>query len=291
MVRPVRAPARTSTFMCSYSTVSFRATSSAARVLFHPAPAPTLADLNGIVERTRRRTTKWLGQHGYLDEGPLEERSNELPAQTALDACATIAMCRGNVPRPYHARTRPTRPMTITNSSPTRRRSPSSRTALTCTLACGSQRATTWVERLCRYAARPPISLERLRRLPGGPHRVPSAAGAQTPPDPGDVIRLAPNVISVRHWDRLLGGLLYAVQPRVDWATLLRRSFYERHGMPEVPRPTAHDCRDHPEREPVGRILAHLGMPTEPPPVARARDPTDDAEETGDGNQLSLGLA
>jgi hypothetical protein len=37
--------------------------------------------------------------------------------------------------------------------------------------------------------------------------------------------RLAPNIISVRHWDRLLGGLLYAVSPRVDWATLLRRSF------------------------------------------------------------------
>ena len=42
---------------------------------------------------------------------------------------------------------------------------------------------------------------------------------------PGDVIELAPNIISVKHWDRLLGGLLYAVQPRVDWAALLRRSF------------------------------------------------------------------
>jgi hypothetical protein len=41
-------------------------------------------------------------------------------------------------------------------------------------------------------------------------------------PRPGDVIQLAPNIISVKHWDRLLGGLLYAVQPRVDWATLLR---------------------------------------------------------------------
>jgi hypothetical protein len=32
-------------------------------------------------------------------------------------------------------------------------------------------------------------------------------------------------------------------------------------------------------------------MPTEPSPVARARDPTEDAEETGDVSQLSLGLA
>jgi hypothetical protein len=119
---------------------------------------------------------------------------------------------------------------------------------------------------------------------------VSSAAGAHTPPDPGDVVRLAPNVISVRHWDRLLAGLLYAVRPRVDWATLLRRSFSvdvmecaKCHGRLRIVAVIA-------EREPVHRILAHLGMPTEPPPVARARDPTEDAEETGDGSQLSLGL-
>src|SRR6202034_1533662 len=36
-------------------------------------------------------------KHGYLDEQPLEARSNEPAAQTALDACAAIAMGRGNV--------------------------------------------------------------------------------------------------------------------------------------------------------------------------------------------------
>lgn len=385
-------------------------------VLFHPAPAPTLADLNGIVERTRRRTTKWLGQHGYLDEGPLEERSNELPAQTALDACATIAMRRGNVA------TLPRSDAPDAADDDHEQQPDKTEVAVEqdgfdlhagVRIAAGDDMGR---ERLCRYAARPPISLERLRRLPGGriayrlkyvsrgrgKHRVmsgiefmarlaaiiapprypllryagvlaprsawrrdvvpkprewrdrcdaartahasraeesaiktegttpqasdvrdtplprqsspregatpyapttatvsatatagvvPSAAGAQTPPDPGDVIRLAPNVISVRHWDRLLGGLLYAVQPRVDWATLLRRSFSV--DVMECPK-----CHGRlrtiaviTEREPVGRILAHLGMPTEPPPVARARDPTDDAEETGDGSQLSLGLA
>src|SRR5208282_1956534 len=86
-----------------------------------------------------------------------------------------------------------------------------------------------------------------------------------------DVVRLAPNVISVRHWDRLLGGLLYATSPRVDWATLLRRSFSvdvlecpKCHGRLRVVAVVT-------EREPVQRILAHLGLPTEPPPVARAR--------------------
>jgi hypothetical protein len=36
---------------------------------------------------------------------------------------------------------------------------------------------------------------------------------------------LAPNVLGVKHWSRLLGGILFAASPRVAWATLLRRSF------------------------------------------------------------------
>lgn len=42
------------------------------------------------------------------------------------------------------------------------------------------------------------------------------------------------------------------------------------------------------EREAVQRILAQLGMPADTPPLARARDPTDDAEAS---DQLELGLA
>jgi hypothetical protein len=41
----------------------------------------------------------------------------------------------------------------------------------------------------------------------------------------GSVAMLAPNIVSVPHWDRLLGGLLYATSPRLDWASRLRRSF------------------------------------------------------------------
>ena len=42
---------------------------------------------------------------------------------------------------------------------------------------------------------------------------------------PAEVEVLAPNVLSVRHWDRLLGGALYAATPRLPWAQLLRRTF------------------------------------------------------------------
>jgi len=45
------------------------------------------------------------------------------------------------------------------------------------------------------------------------------------------------------------------------------------------------------EREPVRRILAHLGLPPDPPPLARARDPTDDMEDVSPRGQLELGLA
>ncbi len=100
---------------------------------------------------------------------------------------------------------------------------------------------------------------------------------------------LAPNVVSVRHWDRLLGGALYAETPRIDWARLLRRSL-------DVDALQCPKCDGRlrvlaviTEREPVQRILSHLGMPTGPPPVARARDPSDPVDDE-EPAQLELAL-
>ena len=45
------------------------------------------------------------------------------------------------------------------------------------------------------------------------------------------------------------------------------------------------------EREPLRRILEHLGLPTQAPPLARARAPTEDALEDEDDSQLRLELA
>ena len=44
-----------------------------------------------------------------------------------------------------------------------------------------------------------------------------------------------------------------------------------------------------PKREPV--FTEVTPAPQDPLPVARARDPTDDADEAGDAGQLALGLA
>jgi len=45
------------------------------------------------------------------------------------------------------------------------------------------------------------------------------------------------------------------------------------------------------ERAPVERILNHLGVPLEAPALARARDPTEEVEESEAPAQLELGLA
>jgi hypothetical protein len=87
---------------------------------------------------------------------------------------------------------------------------------------------------------------------------------------------LAPNVLSVRHCDRLLGGALYAATPRVDWATLLRRTF-----SVDVLECAACGGRMRvlgrvTERDTVRAILERLAMAADAPRVARARDPTDD---------------
>ncbi len=105
------------------------------------------------------------------------------------------------------------------------------------------------------------------------------------------VISLAPNILAVRHWDRLLGGVLYAVTSRIDWARLLRRSL----GVDVLECPKCHGrlrvISVITEKASVQRILEHLGLPTEAPPVARARDPTDDLDDLEPRGQLSLGLA
>ncbi len=304
-----------------------------AGVLFHRELPPTREELDSIARRVQDRSLAWLRRHGYLDERPLEERSNDPPAQTALDACAAIAMGRGQV-------------ATLPNpdaSEDDHEQGALDKPALAVERDGFNLHAGVRIEagddlgreRLVRYGARPPLSLDRLRRLPGGrvayrlkyvtrgrgkfrvmtglefmarlaaiiaPPRYPliryagvlgprsawrkdivpkprerrpacdaaevdpsaddtarsraepkkgeaspsrpeqpketagaahrtggSAAILTLPPDavarPSDVTALAPNVLSVRHWDRLLGGALYAATPRVEWAALLRRSF------------------------------------------------------------------
>jgi hypothetical protein len=373
-------------------------------VLFHPSAPPTREDLDALVRRVQRRATAWLGRRGHLEDRPLEDRSNEPPAQTAIDACASLAMGRGHVATLPNAE----EPEDDHRSAPGHSAVAVDRDGFNLhagvRIEAGDDAGR---EKLCRYAARPPLSLERLRRLRGGriayrlkyvgrgrgKHRImepmefmarlaaliapprypliryagvlgprsawrkeivprprerPSAGGdggvcppqadrakrrakpekregtqgcesAKGPAEPNGeavlpkrlegsttspegkqngtvvaallapvVVALAPNILSISHWGRLLGGLLYAATPRLDWARLLRRTFDI--DILECPR-----CHGRlrvlaviSEREPVHRILAHLGLPTEPPPIATARDPTDEPDDAEAPGQLEL---
>jgi hypothetical protein len=134
------------------------------------------------------------------------------------------------------------------------------------------------------------------RRAP--PPRIAAApAGVQIgstvvrpPPTPSSVLGalaptlLAPNVLAIAHWNRIMGGMLYAASPYLPWAQLLRRSFDV--DIEQCPKCGGRIRLIQSVTEPtVARaILERLGFPTEAPIAARARDPTDgDEEATDDG--------
>lgn len=103
---------------------------------------------------------------------------------------------------------------------------------------------------------------------------------------PPRVERLLPNVLSVRHWQRLLGGVLYAATVRIDWATLLRRTFAVDvlecaacHGRLRVLGAVVDASR-------VRALLERLNLPTDAPPRARARDPSDEDDEPARASHL-----
>ncbi len=136
-----------------------------ARVVFHPAAPPTRDELDEIVRRVQKRAEAWLRRHGYLDDRPLEDRSNDPPVQTAIDACASIAMGRG-------------RTEMLANDGEPENDDPSlpGKSLVVADRDGFNLHAGVRIEagddanreKLVRYAARPPLSLARLRRLPGG---------------------------------------------------------------------------------------------------------------------------
>ncbi len=108
-----------------------------------------------------------------------------------------------------------------------------------------------------------------VRPAPPSPPPAP-ALGAFAP------ILLAPNILAVAHWNRLLGGLLYAASPYLPWAQLLRRSFdIDIEQCPKCGGPIRL-IQSVTEPNVARAILERLGLPTEAPRAARARDPTDD---------------
>jgi hypothetical protein len=86
--------------------------------------------------------------------------------------------------------------------------------------------------------------------------------------------RGASHFCSGRGRRRILDGQLYAAASRVERALLLRRTYGK--DAVRCPKCAAKLRVTATITEPgvVKKILAHLGLPTEPLPRARARDPT-----------------
>jgi len=139
-------------------------------VQFHAARAVDAAELQGIVQRVYKRVTSWLCRHGYIDDKPLEGRSNEAPEQGALEACAEVAMQRGAFAQ-LDAKDAfaPDDTTRAPSDEPAKLRFAAEYKGFNVHagvhIAAGDDMGR---ERLFRYGARPALALDRLRHLPGG---------------------------------------------------------------------------------------------------------------------------
>ncbi len=353
--------------------------------VFHAAPPPSRRELDHVLERVHRRASAWLVRHGYVDESPLEARSNDMPSPTPLDVCADLAMQRGTTTTIRDGGEEEAEQGIGARTAPAHEAADHEGFNLHASVRIEAA-DDLGRERLCRYGARPPFSLERFRKLPGGRvgYRFKKARGGRAkllvvtplellariaaliPPPRYPLVRyhgvlaprsswrkaviprapevdathakkdrhehvksadrtarregdahspsrgdddadhlpkrraraafaapyfsatyLAPNVIAIRHWERLRGGLLFATAPRIAWSVLLRRTFdvdvlecAKCHGRLRVLGAVEDPLT-------ARALLEQLGLPTDAPAQPRARDPstldgqdpTDDRDE------------
>jgi len=309
-------------------------------VRFHTGRAPTQKEIAEVAARVAVRVTKWLRRRKLLDERPAEERSNEAPELSALEACMQLALFGGTFLRVDGARVvEEDHGHGRGGKSPWVAEIEGFNVHAGITVHAGDRDG---LERLCRYGARPPFSLERLSRLADGrvayrlrkPRRNGATHLVMTPvqflarlasiiPPPRFPLQrfsgvLAPNspwrpaVVAMRPparsgaepppakraRKRKKGSAEDAVVPspardaplpsgrtslgdgllptRLDWATLLRRVYFEdvlvcpcggrRRILADITEPAG-----------IAAILDHLGLPSVALPLARARDPTEDA--------------
>ena len=147
------------------------------------------------------------------------------------------------------------------------------------TLLAGANNAAAATPAPAPAAPAPAMAMGAPAATHGTPPAMEMRALAATPGTP-DLRAVAmasddPTRIPVEHWSRILDGELYAASSRVEWAVLLRRTY----GVDALrcPKCTARMRVMATITEPsaVRKILAHLGLPTEPLAWerARARDP------------------
>ena len=70
----------------------FTRTDAAGSVVFREGPSPTRADIAAVAARVEKRMCRWLRRRGLLDERAAEDRSNEAPELSPLEACMQLSL-------------------------------------------------------------------------------------------------------------------------------------------------------------------------------------------------------
>jgi hypothetical protein len=137
-------------------------------VTFHESPAPSRRDIADVATRVERRMTRWLRRRRLVDERPVEERPGEPPEPSPLEACMQMSLFGGVFLRLQSDGT----PVPLDEErfglgakSPWAAEAAGFNIHAGITVRAGDRDG---LERLCRYCARPPFSLERLSTLADG---------------------------------------------------------------------------------------------------------------------------
>ncbi len=309
-------------------------------LVFQEGRAPSREEIAVIAARVEKRMTRWLRRRDLVDERAAEDRSNEAPSTDPLEACMQMSLFGGTFLRLDKDGT----PVPLDDERfRTRGKSPWSAEVNGFNIHAGvTVRADDreGLEKLLRYCARPPFSLERMSLLADGriayrlrkprksgathlvlePVQLLARISALIPPPRFALTRFAGVLAPSSPWradvvacrratpskpeaarkpkakrkkkskqkgatkvdpepaaraprTALGAGLIDPMGTRIDWASLLRRIYLEdvlacpcggrRRLVAAIDEPSA-----------IGAILEHLGLPTEAPPVARARSPS-----------------
>ncbi len=203
-------------------------------VAFYPGRAPSREEIAEVARRVAARMHRWLRRRGLVDERPLEERSNEAPELSPLEACSCrfLARISALVPPP---------------------RFPLVRFAGVFAPSSSWRREVVAIRVLPAAAAEPTATKTAHKTRKKTPSVAPCAS--KTPAT------------------SLGAGIVGAPFARIDWASLLRRVYLEdvlvcpcggrRRIVADVSDPDV-----------LCAILTPLGLPTTARPVRSARDPT-----------------
>ena len=143
--------------------------------MFREGPAPTRGDIADVAARVEKRTRRWLRRRGLLDERAAEDRSNEAPELSPLEACMQISLFGSTYV--YLAGDGAAVPLAreearfrAAGKGPWVAEASGFNVHAGVMVRAGDREG---LERLCRYGARPPFSLERLRDPCRRPRGVP----------------------------------------------------------------------------------------------------------------------